>query len=328
MSKGGYSACVQSCQANSVCSGSAGTTLIRRACLPSGRKLDTRNMEEDPSAHTLTQRSRRSTRLHKEPPPNPAATIFAMSAARSMGHEQSTASVQRHPSASAYAPRSFTASGNREHHRSKSSVFNSSNSSLDRQISGSSPTMANAEFGAQPAQAAAYSVAQVPARQSLTEKSSAELIGAPFDAPAILTTVDHTKASGYQNSLRRPGPPPLSYTSPDPRMMSRALRQSASFSAGDRPMEIQSPSRADTGTMSPKRYSDEGNGQRSSITLKKKSGFSSFMNSVLGSPRNVKISAPENPVHVMHVGYDNETGQFTVGLLRYASITLPLAPHL
>ena len=45
---------------------------------------------------------------------------------------------------------------------------------------------------------------------------------------------------------------------------------------------------------------------------KKKSGFSSFMNSVLGSPRNVKISAPENPVHVTHVGFDNETGQFTV----------------
>lgn len=85
-------------------------------------------------------------------------------------------------------------------------------------------------------------------------------------------------------------------------------------------MDIKSPSRAETGTMSPKRYSDEGNSHRSSITLKKKGGFSSFMNSVLGSPRNVKISAPENPVHVMHVGYDNETGQFTVGLLRYTPV--------
>ncbi|KAI9870506.1 MAG: signal transducing kinase of the PAK, partial [Pleopsidium flavum] len=270
-------------------------------------------MEEDPSANTLKQRSRRSTRLHKEPRSNPAAAAVAaaptsaISAARSMGHDQSATSLQRHPSAPVYPPRSYTANGNRDHHRTKSGAYNSSNSSLDRQISTSSPTMADAEFAAQPA----YSVAQGQARHSLTEKSSAELIGAPFDAPAILTTVDHTKASGYQNSLRRPGPPPLSHTSPDPRMMSPALRQSASFSAGERSMEIQSPSRADTGTMSPKRYSDEGSGQRSSITLKKKSGFSSFMNSVLGSPRNVKISAPGNPVHVMHVGYDNETGQFT-----------------
>ncbi|PBP27676.1 putative ste20-like protein [Diplocarpon rosae] len=31
----------------------------------------------------------------------------------------------------------------------------------------------------------------------------------------------------------------------------------------------------------------------------------------VGSARGVKISAPENPVHVTHVGYDNQTGQFT-----------------
>jgi DNA-binding beta-propeller fold protein YncE len=47
--------------------------------------------------------------------------------------------------------------------------------------------------------------------------------------------------------------------------------------------------------------------------LRKKSGFSGFMSSIgVGSPRGVKISAPENPVHVTHVGYDNQTGQFTV----------------
>jgi hypothetical protein len=46
--------------------------------------------------------------------------------------------------------------------------------------------------------------------------------------------------------------------------------------------------------------------------FRKKSGFSNFMNSVLGSPRRINISNPENPVHVTHVGYDNETGQFTV----------------
>lgn len=45
---------------------------------------------------------------------------------------------------------------------------------------------------------------------------------------------------------------------------------------------------------------------------KKKSGFASFMTSMLGTPRRLNISAPENPVHLTHVGYDNATGQFTV----------------
>jgi p21-activated kinase 1 len=38
------------------------------------------------------------------------------------------------------------------------------------------------------------------------------------------------------------------------------------------------------------------------------------VNSMLGSPRTIKISAPENPMHMIHVGYDNVTGQFTVSL--------------
>ena len=52
--------------------------------------------------------------------------------------------------------------------------------------------------------------------------------------------------------------------------------------------------------------------------LKKKSGFSSFMNNIVGSPRRPAISAPENPVHVTHVGYDQETGEFTVCLIAMA----------
>ncbi|EGD86785.1 STE/STE20/PAKA protein kinase [Trichophyton rubrum D6] len=53
-----------------------------------------------------------------------------------------------------------------------------------------------------------------------------------------------------------------------------------------------------------------GGGSRLSLS-RKKTGFSNFVNSMLGSPRNIKISAPENPVHVTHVGFDNQTGQFT-----------------
>jgi p21-activated kinase 1 len=63
----------------------------------------------------------------------------------------------------------------------------------------------------------------------------------------------------------------------------------------------------------PKRYSDDGRDFKPSV-LRKKSGFSGFMNSLVGSPKKPVISAPENPVHVTHVGYDSSTGQFTVSL--------------
>ncbi|KAG0646031.1 Serine threonine-kinase MST20 [Hyphodiscus hymeniophilus] len=63
--------------------------------------------------------------------------------------------------------------------------------------------------------------------------------------------------------------------------------------------------------ISPKRYSDETKEPKQGM-IRKKSGFSGFMSSIgVSSPRGIKISAPENPVHVTHVGYDNQTGQFT-----------------
>lgn len=144
--------------------------------------------------------------------------------------------------------------------------------------------------------------------QSLNEKSSDEAIG----ALSGLSKVNSIKASGYQNSLRRPGPPPLSQTTPDVRTMNPSLRQSASFSIGDRTSDTTTPPHG-SGSGTPKRYSDEA---RNAAPWKKKSSFSSFMTTVLGSPRNVKISSPENPVHVTHVGFDNETGQFTVSQTR------------
>lgn len=60
------------------------------------------------------------------------------------------------------------------------------------------------------------------------------------------------------------------------------------------------------------RLSDEVK-EKDNKMFKKKSGLSSFFN--LSSPRRPPISAPENPVHVTHVGYDQETGEFTVGSL-------------
>ncbi|KAH6647318.1 hypothetical protein BKA67DRAFT_577135 [Truncatella angustata] len=61
----------------------------------------------------------------------------------------------------------------------------------------------------------------------------------------------------------------------------------------------------------PKRYSDETKEPRAGV-LRKKSGFSGLMSTLVGSPKKPIISAPENPVHVTHVGYDSSTGQFTV----------------
>lgn len=95
------------------------------------------------------------------------------------------------------------------------------------------------------------------------------------------------------------------------------LQHSASFSSGDRSSEKSTPRVAENQLISPKRYSDEGKESRQGM-MRKKSGFSGFMSSIgVGSPRGVKISAPENPVHVTHVGYDNQTGQFTVSPFHY-----------
>ncbi|CAK7239822.1 MAG: signal transducing kinase of the PAK [Sporothrix thermara] len=75
------------------------------------------------------------------------------------------------------------------------------------------------------------------------------------------------------------------------------------------------PSGSTTGSDSPfpgaKRFSDETKEFRAPGMLRKKSGFSGFMTSLVGSPKKPLISAPENPVHLTHVGYDSSTGQFT-----------------
>ncbi|KAK0629125.1 kinase-like domain-containing protein [Bombardia bombarda] len=92
-----------------------------------------------------------------------------------------------------------------------------------------------------------------------------------------------------------------------------SLRQSASFSTTDQTIvEKQSLAKMESSsTATPKRYSDETKESKMPGMLRKKSGFSGFMNSLVGAPKKPLISAPENPVHVTHVGYDSSTGQFT-----------------
>lgn len=264
-------------------------------------------------------------RLTKKPPPGSQALANLSSDPRgsdntSLRSQRSSGSLQRAPSAP--QPRSNPSYGHtRQSPSTGAAAYSSSNSSLEHQFAGPSPALPSSGFVALEAQGGGRTDFTRP----LSEKTSQEFIGAPFDGTTILNHIDSTKASGYQNSLRRPAPPTLSHTMSNPRMMSPPLRQSASFSAGDRMTEKTPPRVSENQLISPKRYSDESKEPKAGM-IRKKSGFSGFMNSIgVGTPRNVKISAPENPVHVTHVGYDNTTGQFTVSIsikhIRFLLIT-------
>lgn len=232
-----------------------------------------------------------SKRLTKQ---SPSSTAIA--SRMSQDSTAATHLLRRHPSASGSPSSAATISNDREtreHQRTLSSASSKS----------PSPNLPAVKYSSQSHQEGYSNRYRYSPRQSLGEKSSEEVISSPSDTSDIVSPLDSTKASSYQNSLRRSGQNSMSQMSSSP-----YLRQSASFSVGDRSKDPTSPL-LDSGSTTPKRYSDEG---KNVAPWKKKSGFSSFMNSVLGSPRNVKISAPENPVHVTHVGFDNVTGQFTV----------------
>lgn len=143
----------------------------------------------------------------------------------------------------------------------------------------------------------------------LDSRASEEFIGAPFDGSAILNRIEATKSP---ISPHRPSIPRPAHTTPDARLAGLNLRQSASFSAAADTMAAAEKSQGSKASES-KRFSDESKEPKISV-LRKKSGFSGFMTSLVGSPKKPMISAPENPVHVTHVGYDSNTGQFTVSL--------------
>lgn len=181
--------------------------------------------------------------------------------------------------------------------------------------------------------------------------STDELIGAPFDGNAILSRIEATKFSAapaptsttttiaHSNNIspRRVAPPPppppaLSRSNTDSKaarsskpskspkstisnktMGASSFRHSASFSSAEQLPPSEKPSKSESSSSSNKRHSGDGSKEsRVPGMLRKKSGFSGFMNSLVGSPKKPLISAPENPVHVTHVGYDSNTGQFTV----------------
>lgn len=146
-------------------------------------------------------------------------------------------------------------------------------------------------------------------------KADEEFIGAPFDGSAILNRIEAIKSPV---SPQRPSIPHPSHTTSDARPARLSLAQPASFSAATDKMAAEKAhaSRASDNQLSQsKRFSDESKEPKMASVLRKKSGFSGFMTSLVGSPKKPTISAPENPVHVTHVGYDSSTGQFTVRLL-------------
>ncbi|KAI9376570.1 kinase-like domain-containing protein [Aspergillus egyptiacus] len=249
---------------------------------------------------------RTSSKLHKDPPGYSSG---------SPNNQQSTTSLKRHPSAPVY-PRS-SAAGSREHVRTRSNAYGSSSSSLDQNSAGASPVLAGSESSFfHSSQNPTRSRPPYSGRLSLNDQSSDELVGPPFDSRGMLSALEETAAESDRSFFdekpeKSAAKPPNYYrsqTAPD----SRTLRQSASFTTLQPRMEAFPSATSNDRPVNTKRFSDEANAVRPPVTGRsKKSSFSSFVNSMLGSPRGIKISAPENPVHVTHVGYDNQTGQFT-----------------
>lgn len=265
-------------------------------------------------------------RLTKKPPPGSASNLLidvrnTTHDSLSLRSKHSESSLQRSPSAPSYSkfqsPFGHSKKNSSPIYPTSSARITpstSSNSSLDRTppspISGAdlvgTPTHLSGEGG------------RLSNSSRLSSKVSEEtFIGAPFDGTGILNHFNSAKSGGYRSSIRKPPPPPLvhSQTNPDSRVLSPPLQHSASFSAGDTMATIAEksvPRIGENQLITPKRYSDETKEPKPSV-LRKQSGLKSMLGSMgLMSPRGPKISAPENPVHVTHVGYDKNTGAFTV----------------
>jgi hypothetical protein len=182
-------------------------------------------------------------------------------------------------------------------------------------------------------------------RYSVSDHSPTDLLGQRFDSLSVISSFDkisygsqnpgdvqprsqsqsepHSASSAFDEpSSHRPAHPQHSSSTFSGSKSTRARaasRLDQALVAAGRRMEDLNARGGDSGARSPRqRYSDEA---RETNKLKKKSGFSSFMNNLVGTPRKPTISAPENPVHVTHVGYDQNTGEFTVRLFPFHGIS-------
>lgn len=247
----------------------------------------------------LEPKRRRAT-LTKNPPPS------ALTSRPSLRKPQSSNSLQRSPSAPYEYSRSQAASQSARdihlHQRtgSTSNAYGSSTSSLER------PSAPDSSFG--PSTDYLPSSFKQPPPSSTSDQRPNDLIGAPFDASTILSSIQATANGPTSAPSSRPDLLPLTHANTSPNL---GMSQPQPIPPGGQPMTEDTPPRSENGTLSPKRFSGEAQLPKPTA-VRKKSGFSSFVNSMLGSPRTIKISAPENPMHMIHVGYDNVTGQFTV----------------
>ena len=243
----------------------------------------------DSEVLSTTGRKRRAT-LTKNPPPPSLSNRPSLRKPQS-----STSLLQRAPSAP--YPRSQQASHSARdiHQRTRSNQYASSQSSFEHPSTNPSPIFPSTD---------SFSY------QSYTPSSHThptDLVGAPFDASGLLTSIHNTAVNGDAPPVpTRAPPPPLMHTHTSPDMRQHQFQGLQTIPPSGITMETTIPK--SDGTMSPKRFSGE---NIKPYTGRKKSGFSSFMSNVLGSPKTIKISAPENPMHMIHVGYDNQTGQFT-----------------
>lgn len=170
-------------------------------------------------------------------------------------------------------------------------------------------------------------------------EASGELLAAPHitelrpDSLAIFSSHSLATLSPHPRPLENPKPIPTR-----PPQLPRAqttgrlsLRHTFSTRGLKRPsiiglttdMDAASPRSGNgsgsDGTASPRqRYSDE-------IKQKKKNGLGSFMAGLMKTNSRPAISAPANPLHVVHVGVDSATGEFTVCLTHFHSHSHPLS---
>ena len=345
--------CLVSC---SPCCGSR-YPAANQSCQSTMDSQSHRKLTKKPPIHSETHSTHRSLRRTPSAPMHPSHIQIQT---QTQGHHRETSS----PSPTATA--SSRSSASRQQHRQSYQRSPHSAHAQGPMLFGEIPSISHPRDSLYTPQA----------RQSVTEKTSSELIGAPFDSAAVLSNFNPTSPLGPPQQSRpppsqpqpqpqqtAPSPPSIANSPPQQQnltaqftpaqtfeqilkhqpaplqqqpskrtsitqaLASPRLRQSASFYGPvNRQMETATPPRSDRsdtgGTQSPRqRYSDEANGS-GGAKLRKKSGISNVLDKFLSSPRKPQISAPENPVHVTHVGYNEETGEFTVRRLLFV-ITSP-----
>ena len=244
-------------------------------------------------------------------------------------------STTLHRTLSASAPLRSRSNSNTQHYHQRSptlpSPSASSHTSIDSTLANSAPR-ASRNY-----QDPSFNITGRPSlepRYSITEKTSSDLLGQRFDSAAILNNLNAVSYPSDAPTSQPQAPFHLLHQNSDitavrptqPRYQNPAassttlanpeVRLSQSLAATGRRMDDITSPRGDLGAKSPRqRLSDE---LKEGKGLKKKSGFSSFVNNLVGTKGRPVISAPENPVHVTHVGYDTETGEFTVCRMPYS----------